>query len=50
MGSFDLPSMTERMSWVNAENKLLILPSGDKSIVEPHLNVNKQEIDEAIAV
>ena len=32
-------------------NKLLILPSGDKSIrFRPHLNVNKEEIDEAIGI
>ena len=51
--AFDLPSMTERDElWSKMlENKLLILPSGDKSIrFRPHLNVNKQEIDEAIGI
>ena len=51
--AFDLPSMTERDElWSKMlENKLLILPSGDKSIrFRPHLNVNKEEIDEAIGI
>ena len=51
--AFDLPSMTERDElWSKMlENKLLILPSGDKSIrFRPHLNVNKEEINEAIGI
>ena len=51
--AFDLPSMTERDElWGKMmENKLLILPSGDKSIrFRPHLTTNKEEIDLAINI
>ena len=51
--AFDLPSMTERDElWEKMmENKLLILPSGDKSIrFRPHLTTNKEEIDLAINI
>ena len=51
--AFDLPSMTERDDLWNEmmKNKLLILPSGDKSIrFRPHLNVGKKEIDDAIEI
>ena len=51
--AFDLPSMSERDDlWSEMmKNKLLILPSGDKSIrFRPHLNVSKEQIDEAINI
>ena len=51
--AFDLPSMSERDGlWSEMmKNKLLILPSGDKSIrFRPHLNVVKSDIDKAISI
>ena len=51
--AFDLPSMTERDDlWKEMmKNKLLILPSGDKSIrFRPHLNISKKEINHALEI
>ena len=51
--AFDLPSMTERDElWERMmKNKLLILPSGDRSIrFRPHLTTTKKEIDLAIDI
>jgi len=51
--AFDLPSMTERDAlWEEMmNNKLLILPSGDKSIrFRPHLTTTNKEIDHALDI
>ena len=51
--AFDLPSMTERDDLWNEmiKNKLLILPSGDKSIrFRPHLNAGEKEINHALEI
>ncbi len=51
--AFDLPSMTERDTlWEKMmDNKLLILPSGDKSIrFRPHLTTTSKEIDHALEI
>jgi len=51
--AFDLPSEAERDKlWERLmKNKLLILPSGDRSIrFRPHLNVKEEELDYAIDI
>ena len=51
--AFDLPSEKERNNLfkIMLENKLLLLPSGIKSMrFRPHLTVNQAEIDEAIHI
>ena len=51
--AFDLPSMTERDTlWEKMmDNKLLILPSGDKSIrFRQHLTTTSKEIDHALEI
>ena len=51
--AFDLPSQTERDILINKlmENKMMILPSGDKSIrFRPHLNVLEADLNLALEI
>ena len=51
--AFDLPSQTERDNLLAnlLENKLLILPSGDRAIrFRPHLNVSKKDLIKALDI
>ena len=51
--AFDLPSATERDNLINnlLKNKLMILPSGDKSVrFRPHLNVTKKDLNLSLEI
>jgi len=51
--AFDLPSDEERNSFIKKafENKLIILPCGDRSArFRPHLNVKREDLEKAVEI